>query len=68
MLRIAFRLGVHVSDVSQNLEAIDAEAPDSWAYVVYGLTPEDAEKELDNIHTRDVSLDSPPPIPLRSVC
>ncbi|KKA17953.1 Polyketide synthase, partial [Rasamsonia emersonii CBS 393.64] len=37
----------------ENLEAIDAEAPDSWAYVVYGLTPEDAEKELDNIHTRD---------------
>lgn len=54
VLRIAFRLGVYVHDVSQNLEAIDTEASDSWAYVVYGLTAEGAQKELD-IYTRDVS-------------
>ena len=55
VLRIAFRLGIHVNDVSKNLEVIDPETLESWAYVVYGLTAGDAQKELDIIHTRDVS-------------
>ena len=55
VVRIAFRLGVHVSDISQNLEPIDADNFDTWAYVVYGLTAENAQTELDTIHTRDVS-------------
>ncbi len=55
VLRIAFRLGVHVSDVSKDLETNDTETLDSWAYVVYGLTAGEAQKELDIIHTRDVS-------------
>ncbi|PYH40860.1 uncharacterized protein BP01DRAFT_386964 [Aspergillus saccharolyticus JOP 1030-1] len=49
VLRIAFRLGVYVSDVSQSLEALDPDSSDSWAYVVHGLTVEEAQKELDEI-------------------
>ena len=53
VIRIAFRLGVHVRNVSQNLD-VENDASDSWAYVVYGLIPEEAQKYLDDIHTRNV--------------
>ncbi|EPS34273.1 hypothetical protein PDE_09237 [Penicillium oxalicum 114-2] len=53
VLRIAFRLGVFVADVSQNLEAIDVESPDSWAYVVHGITVDKAQKELDDIQEKE---------------
>ena len=55
VLRIAFRLGVHVRDVSLNLEAPDGESSDSWAWCVYGLTADKAQTELDSIHEREVS-------------
>ncbi|KAF2118833.1 putative polyketide synthase [Lophiotrema nucula] len=50
LLRVAFRLGVHVMNVSRSLEAASDGHSDSWAYVVYGVTPQDVEKELANIH------------------
>ncbi|KAJ5697002.1 hypothetical protein N7536_007414 [Penicillium majusculum] len=53
VLRIAFRIGVFVGDVSQNLEAVDAASSDSWAYVVYGLTVDKAQKELDDIQAKE---------------
>lgn len=53
VLRIAFRLGVLVGDVSQNLETLDTESSDSWAYVVYGLTVDEAQKELDEIQAKE---------------
>ncbi|KAJ5401084.1 hypothetical protein N7465_011573 [Penicillium sp. CMV-2018d] len=53
VLRIAFRLGVFVGDVSQNLETVDTESSDSWAYVVYGLTVDEAQKELDEIQAKE---------------
>ncbi|KAH8726149.1 putative polyketide synthase [Phaeosphaeriaceae sp. PMI808] len=53
VLRIAFRMGVYVRDVSHNLETMDAESPDSWAYCVYGLTSEAAQRELNIVHTRE---------------
>nr|A0A4P8DJU2.1 RecName: Full=Atrochrysone carboxylic acid synthase; Short=ACAS; AltName: Full=Dimeric xanthone biosynthesis cluster PKS; AltName: Full=Non-reducing polyketide synthase dmx-nrPKS [Cryptosporiopsis sp. 8999]QCL09091.1 dmx-nrPKS [Cryptosporiopsis sp. 8999] len=50
---IAFRLGVVVDDVSQNLQprpAIAESGPgDSWAYVVPDVSPEEIQKELDTI-------------------
>lgn len=55
VLRIAFRLGLHVRDVSLNLEAPDGESSASWAWCVYELTANDAQKELDSIQERDVS-------------
>lgn len=56
-IRIAFRLGVRVSEVSQNLEPMDEEddSPDSWAYVVHDIDPEEAQKELDERQAKDVS-------------
>jgi hypothetical protein len=58
VVRLAFRLGVIVADVSQNLEASDptesAPNPDPWACVVHGVTETAAQKELDEFHIREV--------------
>ncbi|KND91128.1 Conidial yellow pigment biosynthesis polyketide synthase [Tolypocladium ophioglossoides CBS 100239] len=53
VIHIAFRLGVFVAQVSQNLEPLDEEGKfDSWAHVVDGVTPEDAQRELHDIYSR----------------
>lgn len=50
-IRIAFRMGVHVQAVSQQLEVRDlTEAPGTWAYVVHNVDPSRAQEELDAIH------------------
>lgn len=57
-VRVAFRLGVLVNNVSQNLQPPDASStgsPDSWAYVIPDVTPADVQMELDELHTRGVS-------------
>lgn len=49
-VRIAFRMGIHVVGVSENLETRDLnEKPDTWAYVVHNVDPAAAQKELDNL-------------------
>lgn len=49
-VRLAFRMGVHVQAVSQQIEARDLSAtPDTWAYVVTNVDPEDAQGELDTM-------------------
>ncbi|KAJ9142487.1 Ketoacyl-synt-domain-containing protein [Pleurostoma richardsiae] len=54
VVRIAFRLGVLVDDISQNLQPRHAssEGPSggSWAYVVPDVAAEDVQRELDAIH------------------
>ncbi|KAH8701023.1 putative polyketide synthase [Talaromyces proteolyticus] len=53
VVRLAFRLGIHVLAVSENLEARDlSETPDTWAYVVHNVNPDDAQKELDFMYSR----------------
>ncbi|EED13801.1 polyketide synthase, putative [Talaromyces stipitatus ATCC 10500] len=53
-VRLAFRLGIHVLDVSENLEARDlSESPDTWAYVVHNIDPDIVRKELDTLYLRD---------------
>ncbi|KAI0175049.1 hypothetical protein BJ166DRAFT_460527 [Pestalotiopsis sp. NC0098] len=55
-VRIAFRLGILVDGVSQNLQPRDPLAtgtPDSWAYVIPDVSPEAVQKELDEIHARE---------------
>ncbi|KAL9079974.1 MAG: hypothetical protein Q9157_001171 [Trypethelium eluteriae] len=53
-VRLAFRMGIHVLSVSENLEARDlSESPDTWAYVVHNVDPIAAQKELDSIHSQD---------------
>ncbi|EED18910.1 polyketide synthase, putative [Talaromyces stipitatus ATCC 10500] len=52
-VRLAFRLGIHVQGVSENLEARDlSEKPDTWAYVVHNVDSEAAQKELNVMHSR----------------
>lgn len=52
--RIAFRLGVLVDEISQNLEPRDMEAPESWAWVVAETTEGEVQKELDAIQSKQV--------------
>ena len=62
IVRTAFRLGVLVDKVSQNLQPrdpTDSNMPDSWAYVVPDVTPDAVQRQLDAIHTQEVSLPSP---------
>lgn len=66
IIRIAFRLGVLVDDVSQNLQlrdVTDNSPPDTWAYVVPDVTAQDVEKELDTIHAKEVRGSSCDPNP-----
>lgn len=62
IVRTAFRLGVVVDQVSQNLQPRDVTGsgtPDSWAYVVPNVTPDEVQKQLDAIHAREVRLSGP---------
>lgn len=53
---IAFCLGVKVSEKAQSLEIDNDEHPAaSWAYVVHDIMPEQAQKELDEMHSKEVS-------------
>lgn len=53
-VRLAFRMGIHVQNVSENLEARDlSETPETWAYVVPNVDPTAAQKELDAIHSSE---------------
>ena len=57
VVRLAFRLGVQVDEVSQNLQprqTLEAGPGDSWAYVVPDVTAEEVQRELDAIHTTEV--------------
>ena len=54
-LRIAFRLGLVVNEVSQNLQpSNDAQTGNSWAYVVPGVAHEEVQNELDAIQEVEV--------------
>ena len=62
VVRLAFRLGVLVDEVSQNLQPRDLTGQgglDSWAYVIPDVAADDVQKELDAIHAREVSLNRP---------
>jgi len=52
VVRIAFRLGVVVDEVSRNLQPVSADGghSDSWAYVVPEVSVEEVQAELDAIH------------------
>ncbi|KAK5654604.1 hypothetical protein OQA88_7234 [Cercophora sp. LCS_1] len=56
IVRTAFRLGVLVDQVSQNLQPRDPNesgTPDSWAYVLPDVTPDNVQKELDTLHAKE---------------
>lgn len=60
VVRVAFRLGVLVDEVSQNLQprqaSTEAGPGDSWAYVVPDVAVDEVQKELDAIHMTEVRL------------
>ncbi|KAL8637986.1 MAG: hypothetical protein Q9228_004818 [Teloschistes exilis] len=56
-VRIAFRLGVHVDEISRKLESRELGASlDSWAYVVAEKSQEEVQHELDRFNTETVGL------------
>jgi hypothetical protein len=58
VIRVAFRLGVLVDEISQNLQPRDAtaqEAPESWAIALPEAVENEVYEELDAIHTREVN-------------
>ncbi|KAL2830748.1 hypothetical protein BDW59DRAFT_169946 [Aspergillus cavernicola] len=58
VVRVAFRLGTLVDEISQNLEPRDTSgSPDTWASVIPGAKVEEVQAELDAIHTRERTPD-----------
>ncbi|KAH8711843.1 putative polyketide synthase [Phaeosphaeriaceae sp. PMI808] len=58
-VRLAFRMGIHVQGVSENLEARDLSGPlETWAYVIHNVEPAAAQKELDTIHNSEEEPDT----------
>ncbi|KAG0650226.1 polyketide synthase [Hyphodiscus hymeniophilus] len=56
VVRIAFRLGTLVDEVSQNLQPrdlTDKGSPDTWAYVIPDVNSDDVQSELDSIHAAE---------------
>ncbi len=51
-MRIAFRLGVYVDEVSRKLESPQPDGSlQSWAYVISEMTQEHVQKEIDQYNT-----------------
>lgn len=58
-VRLAFRLGIHVQGVSENLEPRDlSEAPYTWAYVVHNVGQEVVQNELNAMHAQEHAPDT----------
>ncbi|TKW55861.1 Conidial yellow pigment biosynthesis polyketide synthase [Colletotrichum tanaceti] len=51
-VRVAFRLGIHVYDTSEQLEPPQTDAGDPWAFVVPGLSADDVQAELDEYNAK----------------
>jgi monodictyphenone polyketide synthase len=65
VIRQAFRLGVLVHQVSQNLQHDDIhdDAPlDSWAYVVPNVAAQQVQQYLNAMHKKEVSQTNPDPM------
>lgn len=57
IVRASFRLGIHVYNISEQLEAPDGDG-NPWAFVIPGLTAEVVQAELDRYNRDTVSLTS----------
>lgn len=55
-MRLVFRLGVMVSEISQNLHPYEPGSTDSWAYVLANVSPDQVKKELDIVQQTEVCL------------
>ena len=71
VVRLAFRLGILVDEVSQNLQprqVSEAGPGDSWAYVVPDVTADEVQRELDAIHKTEVRVTHDLCIPFTNNC
>ena len=71
VVRLAFRLGILVDEISQNLQSrqiLEAGPGDSWAYVVPDVMADEVQRELDAIHTTEVRLTHNLRIPYTHEC
>ena len=60
-VRISFRLGIYVDNISKSLDSCGGEGSlESWAYVVTGLDVEDVESEIDKYNNGTVCSLHPP--------
>ncbi len=62
VVRQAFRLGVVVDEVSENLQPRDLTdngTPDTWAYVLPDVAADEVQQELNAIHAKEVSRIQP---------
>ena len=56
-VRVAFRLGFYVDEISRKLEPREADGNlESWAYVVAEKSQEQVQRELDRYNAETVSL------------
>ncbi|KAL9111221.1 MAG: hypothetical protein Q9227_004299 [Pyrenula ochraceoflavens] len=56
VVRQAFRLGILVDEVSQNLQPrdlTDTSNPDTWAYVLPDVAVDDVQRELDSVQKKE---------------
>ena len=61
-MRQAFRLGILVDDISQNLQPrdlTDTGTLDTWAYVLPDTVADEVQQELNAIYAKEVSLIRP---------
>lgn len=57
VIRVAFRLGIHVYEVSSLLETPAAKGdPESWAYVIPGVQADVVQAEIDAFNKNTVSI------------
>lgn len=69
VVRVAFRMGIHVDEISQNLEPRPLSgSPDPWAYVVSEVSPDDVQEELNAFQAKEVTRSSPVTSKLRPTC
>lgn len=55
-VRVGFRMGIHVNEVSRSLESREPDSsPESWAYVVTGVTEDVVQQELNRFNKETVS-------------
>lgn len=56
VVRVAFRLRIHVYEMSSLLEAPQGDHPaDSWAYVIPDMSADAVQAELDAFNKKTVS-------------
>lgn len=58
-VRLAFRMGIHVQNISESIEGADfSEGADSWAWVINNVEPTAVQAQLDFLQPADTVPDT----------